>query len=234
MEVLRVEKLNVHFGMSQVLRDVSLTVNEGETIYLVGRNGAGKTTTLRSILGFVTPTSGKIIFKGDEITNLPPHERAKMGIGYAPEDRRIFPDLTIDENIKIAAWFSKGDREENIKFAYSFFPELKKMKNRLGMLTSGGEQKMIAVARALTLRANLLLLDEPLEGLAPALVERLVQKLNEIKSMGVSMLVAESNLSLVPEFAERLYVIERGEIIYEGEPKEVYESEEVMKIIRGF
>jgi len=229
------ENINVYIGTAHILRDVSLSIDKGETVYILGRNGAGKTTTMRSILGLVDVSSGKIIFKGKDITKLPTHIRVKMGIGYAPEDRKIFPDLTVDENIRMASWLASiKDIGESVEIAYSVFPELEKMKRRKGLFLSGGEQKMLAIARALAVRPSLLLLDEPLEGLAPILCERLIKRIFEIREMGVSMLVAESNLSLIPEFADKLYVIERGEIIYAGDPKKVYQDEKVMKIIRGY
>lgn len=233
MEVLKLEDINTYIGTAHIIRNLSLNVGSEEITYIVGRNGAGKTTTIKNILGIIPIASGNIFFKGQEITALPTHVRVKMGIGYAPEDRRIYPDLSVDENIRVASWLS-GSGEEGVEIAYSIFPELKRMKKRKGLHLSGGEQKMLAIARALATKPSLLILDEPLEGLAPVLVERLLKSIREIEKMGVSMLVAESNLSLVPDFTDNVYVIERGEVMFSGTLDEIYKNIEVMKVIRGF
>ncbi|MEM2169753.1 MAG: ABC transporter ATP-binding protein [Candidatus Bathyarchaeia archaeon] len=235
MAILDVKNINAYIGTAHILRNVSLTVEEGGVTLILGRNGAGKTTIMRSVLGLTDVRSGEILFKGKDLRELPTHLRIKAGIGYSPQDRRIFPDLTVEENIKMASWLrGVKDVEDVMKIVYSIFPELERMKGRKGLFLSGGEQKMLAIARALASKPSLLLLDEPFEGLAPVLCKRLLEKVLEIRRMGVAMLIAESNISLIPEFTEKLYVLERGEIVYIGGPKELYENENVMKIIRGY
>jgi branched-chain amino acid transport system ATP-binding protein len=234
-EILRLENVTVLIGGVYAVRNVSLNVNEGETACIVGRNGAGKTTLIKSILGLIPIASGKIVFRGRDVTKLPVPERIKLGMGYSPEDRKIFSSLTVDQNIRIASWFSTAeDKEKIVESVYSIFPELKEIKSRRGVATSGGQQKMLAIARALALQPSLLLLDEPLEGIAPALRGRLMESLNEIKKRGSSQIIAESNLFTIPKFTDKVYVMERGEIIYEGSLDEVYKNQDVMKVIRGF
>lgn len=237
--MLQLQNVNTFVGPAHVLRGISLTVGKAETVCLVGRNGAGKTTTINSIMCLLPVSSGRITLEGRDITRLPPHEKAKLGIGYAPEDCRVFPDLTVRENLKIAIWLSeawkKGERqrpdvEERI---FALFPELRGLMERKGLYLSGGEKKMLAIARAMALEPSILLLDEALEGLAPVVVTRFSQALAKIKEMGISMLVAESNLLTASKIADRLYAIDRGEIIYEGDPGRAFENEEVMKTIRG-
>ncbi|MFQ5710155.1 MAG: ABC transporter ATP-binding protein [Candidatus Geothermarchaeales archaeon] len=234
--VLELENVNVFLSGVQILRDVSLKVEEGETVCLVGRNGAGKTTTIKGIMGFYPVQSGKILFKGQDIVNLSPDEKAKLGLGYSPEDSALFPGLTVEQNLNIAFWHtkSKTPREVVEKRIFDAFTELKPLLARRSLFLSGGEKKMLAVSRALALDPSILLLDEPLEGLAPVAVARFAGGLEKIHEMGISMLVAESNIALAEKLANRLYAIDRGEIIYEGDPKKVYEDEEVMRTIRGY
>jgi len=179
------------------------------------------------------------MLQGRDITKLQPHQKARIGIGFAPEDSRIFQDLTADENLKIALWISeakkekkwnKSDIEERI---FNLFPELRRLMDRRGLHLSGGEKKMLAIARAMALDPSILLLDEAFEGLAPVVVNRFGEAVNKIKAMGVSVLIAESNLITASKIADRLYAMDRGEIIYEGDPKKVFQNEEVMKTIRG-
>jgi len=232
---LELNNIDVFIKKMHVLRDVSLNVNEKEIVCMVGRNGAGKTTTIKSILGLVPVKDGSIKFMGKDITKIPAQKRVRMGIGYAPEDRRIFPDLTAEENINIAARLLDPSRREEVKETiFQIFPELKKLLNRKGLYLSGGEQKMLAIARALAVSPRIVLLDEPLEGLAPLVAVRLIKAIREVKDLGISVLIAESNVARISELAERIYVIERGEIIFEGTPDEVQKREDVMRIIRGF
>ncbi|HUO62241.1 MAG TPA: ABC transporter ATP-binding protein [Terriglobales bacterium] len=234
--MLEVERLNTFRGPAHVLRDIGLRVGSAETVCLVGRNGAGKTTTIDSIMGLLPVRSGTVTFKGRDITRLPTHERALGGIGYAPEDAGIFPDLTVGENFLISQSLAKGGRKAGAGIdpsVFELFPEVRDFIGRRGLFLSGGQKKMVAIARALTLGPSILLLDEPFEGLAPVIVSRFIEAAKRIKAMGVSLLIAESNLMNASRVADRLYAIDRGEIIFEGPPARAFENPEVMKTIRG-
>lgn len=227
--VLELRDVSAVLGSVRVLRDISLKVGKGEVVALLGRNGAGKTTTMRTILGLVQPTGGSITFNGKEITKLPTQKIVNLGIGYAPEDRRIYPEHTVEENIKIALWMS-GLGSEVLETIFYLFPELKALMGRRGRYLSGGEQKMLAVARALPLARHLLLVDEPLEGLSPALVRKFTEKIRAIRdSQGISILVAEANAYNAMRVADRIYVIERGEVLFEGEPETLKSDEKLLK-----
>lgn len=232
--MLELDRINVFIKQVHVLRNVSLTVPKNEIVCLLGRNGAGKTTTIKSILGLIPVKSGRIIYNGEDITHLPPEKRVKLGIGYAPEDRRIYPDFTVEENIDLAARLIPQSERERVKEEiFAIFPELKPLRNRRGLYLSGGEQKMLAIARAMAMKPSLILLDEPLEGLAPKIVLRLSEAIREIKRKGISLLIAESNVANALKIATYIYVIERGEIIYKGRVEELHENQEIMKIVRG-
>ncbi len=213
ISVLKVENVSVNIAKIQVLRNVSIEVEEGKIVCLIGPNGAGKTTTLKGIMGLLKVVSGKIIFKGENITTMPPHERAKLGIGYAPEDRRLYPDFTVWENITFPAKILGISDEEITERVFKIFPELKDQTHRLAYTLSGGQQKMVAVARALATSPSLVLLDEPLEGLAPIVRSRFANGIEEMKNEGISVLLAESNISHVKSFADVVYRIKRGEIV---------------------
>jgi branched-chain amino acid transport system ATP-binding protein len=239
--MIDLERVNTFRGPAHILRDVSMTVKDAEAVCLVGRNGAGKTTTLDSIMGLLPVRSGTVTFQGRDITRLPTHQRAWLGIGYAPEDSGIFPDLTVDENLQISRWLAQSapgrkgsapdsDTEQRI---FSVFPEVRSFTQRRGLNLSGGQKKMVAIARAMALSPSILLLDEAFEGLAPVVVNRLIDAVKKIKGMGISLLIAESNLINASRVADRLYAIDRGEIIYHGDPRSVFDNEEVMKTIRG-
>jgi branched-chain amino acid transport system ATP-binding protein len=239
--MLEVERIETYRGAVQVLRGVSLRVAGGEAVVLVGRNGAGKTTTIETIMGLLPARAGAVSFQGDPITRLPAYQRALLGIGYAPEDAGIFPDLSVAENFRICEWLTRpktgndgrpgsGDAEERI---FAVFPEVKAFMHRRGLHLSGGQKKMVAVARAMALSPSILLLDEPFEGLAPVVVTRFIDAVNKIKAMGISLLIAESNLMTAIRIADRLYAIDRGEIIFEGSPKAVFANDAVMKTLRG-
>jgi branched-chain amino acid transport system ATP-binding protein len=239
--MLALEQINAYRGVAHVLRGVSLQVNNAEVVCLVGRNGSGKTTTIDCIMGLLAVRSGKIAFQGKDVTRLPPHERAKLGIGYAPEDTGIFPDLTVAENVQISKWLVGASRRgatpaadaETDRKIFELFPELHPLTQRRGFHLSGGEKKMTAIARAMALEPSILLLDEAFEGLAPVVVNRFRDAVNKIKDMGISLLIAESNLVTATKVADRLYAIDRGEIIFAGHPQEAFQNEEVMKTIRG-
>jgi branched-chain amino acid transport system ATP-binding protein len=239
--VLDVDRIETYRGRVQVLRGVSLRVAGGESVALVGRNGAGKTTTIETIMGLLPAHAGAISFKGNVITGLPAYQRALLGIGYAPEDAGIFPDLSVAENFHICEWLTRSTRgkeqgagrddvEERI---FAVFPEVKAFMDRRGLHLSGGQKKMVAVARAMALSPSILLLDEPFEGLAPVVVTRFIDAVNKIKAMGISLLIAESNLMAANRIADRLYAIDRGEIIFDGTPKDAQEHAEVMRTLRG-
>jgi branched-chain amino acid transport system ATP-binding protein len=233
--VLSVGALDVFIQSSHILRQVSLEVGEREVVCLVGRNGAGKTTTLRAIMGYLRPQSGRVVFQGEEIQGRRTHEIAMKGLGFAPEDSGIFADLTVAENIEIATWTRPGGRSapERIEAAYGVFPVLRGYAGRKGPAMSGGERKMLSIARALALDPELLLLDEPFEGLSPAIIPAVAAGIGAITRRGHAILLAESNIHHVPDFAARLYVIERGEIIFAGRPDEVHRDAGVMRVIGG-
>jgi branched-chain amino acid transport system ATP-binding protein len=233
--MLSVHSIDVYIKSSRILRDVSLEVGEGEVVCLIGRNGAGKTTTLRTVMGYLRPEKGTLSFRGVDIAKKSTYEISRMGIGYAPEDSGIFPDLTINENIEISTWTrtTVKSEDERVKLAYEVFPVLKSYRERKGTQMSGGERKMLSIARALALDAELFLLDEPFEGLSPAIVPQLAESIQEITKMGPSMIICESNIYHVPDFTDLLFVIERGEIIFSGKPEEVAQEKDVLKIIAG-
>ncbi len=234
--MLRVEELYVSISNIEVLRGVHLQAEQKSVVGLVGRNGAGKTTTFKTIMGFYKPRRGKIIFEGKDITKLPPHTRARIGLGYVPEDARVFPWLTVRENIDLALYLAKNlDRAEEVwEKILLVFPEIKRLIDRYGYHLSGGEKKMVAIARALATSPKYLLLDEAFEGLAPVVVKRFRNAIKTIvEELGIGIVMAESNINIATMLAEKVYVIERGEIIFEGSPEEVTKNKEVMTIISG-
>jgi len=233
--MLSVQHLNVHILTSHILHDVSIEVGARELVCLVGRNGAGKTTTLRTVMGYVKPTSGTITFKGEPLLGLPTHAIATRGLGFSPEESGIFADLTVAENIEIATWTRPSSRPETerLEAAYAAFPKLRAYGRRGGTQLSGGERKMLSIARALALDPDMLLLDEPFEGLSPAIIPALGESIAAIAARGQAILIAESNIHHVPEYAARLYVIERGEIVFAGPPSDAGRDPAVLKIIGG-
>jgi len=235
MTTLSVRELDVFIETSHILRRVSLEVGPREVVCLVGRNGAGKSTLLRTVMGYLRPRGGHITFKDTEIAGRPTYEIAKAGIGFAPEDSAIFADLTVAENIHIATWTRPGGRpaRERIEAAYAVFPVLRGYASRKGPAMSGGERKMLSIARALALDPELLLLDEPFEGLSPAIIPTVADGIAAITRQGHAILLAESNIHHVPAFAARLYVIERGEIVFAGRPDEARRDAAVLRVIGG-
>jgi branched-chain amino acid transport system ATP-binding protein len=231
--MLSVRGIDVSIQASQILRAVSLDVGAREVVCLVGRNGAGKTTTLRTIMGYLRPRAGTITFRGERIDGRRTHEIAKLGVGWAPEDSGIFPDLTVAENIEIATWTRPGGRPaaERIARAYEVFPVLKGYAARKGPEMSGGERKMLSIARALALDPEMLILDEPFEGLSPAIVPVISESIATMTRLGHSILLAESNIHHVPDYADRLYIIERGEIIFAGKPHDAWRDAAVVRIV---
>jgi branched-chain amino acid transport system ATP-binding protein len=233
--VLRLDAVNVFIQSSHILRDVSLTVAPGTLVCLVGRNGAGKSTVLRTVMGYLRPASGRIDLDGEPLAGLPTHAIARRGVGYAPEEGGIFGDLTVAENVEIATWTQPAGRPaaERVALAYEVFPQLRAYAARGGTHLSGGERKMLSIARALALDPRLLLLDEPFEGLSPAIIPQVAGSIAAIAGQGRAILLAESNIHHVPPETSRLYVIERGEILYEGPPDGARRDPAVLRVIGG-
>ena len=228
--ILKVDQINTFYGQSHVLQGISFLITEGEVVSLLGRNGVGKTTTLRSIMGLTPPRSGKIFLHSADIVGKPPFQIAKMGIGYVPDDRRIFPDLTLFENLELARRLSsKGKVQWTFEKVYELFPVFIDLKQRRGTQLSGGEQKMLAIGRALMKNPALLLLDEPSEGLAPLIVQNLAEVIGRIRSEGVTILLADQNLKFCRKTSDRGYILEKGMIQYQGLMEEIWQNEEIVK-----
>ena len=212
--MLVVESLDVDINRTPILRNIGLTIDKGEIIGLIGRNGAGKTTFLRSVMGLIPVNAGSVVHGRDELNNLPAYKRAHMGFGYMPEDRRLVPEMTAEQNILVPVW-STGieDFQSRLKWIYKIIPECQKFRETPATSLSGGQQKLVALARALMVGSNLLLLDEPTEGIAPVLAIRMGEILASLKAEGVSIIIAESNDAHVADVIDRTYVIERGSIV---------------------
>lgn len=209
--MLKAQGIHVSIQSVVALRGLSIAVADGSMVGLVGRNGAGKTTMLRTIMGHLTPTQGEISFDGQDLARVDRHERAAMGIGYMPEDRGLVPELTVEENILVPVWVSKSLKaDQRLAFVYQVLPELKDMRDRRAMLLSGGQQKLVALARALAVGTRLLLLDEPFEGVAPALSKRLGDVIAGLKGSNVSVLIAQSDLNHSRKLVDAEFVVERG------------------------
>ena len=231
--MLEVARLEVEIQNSEILRGVSFNVSAGELVCLVGRNGAGKTTTLRTIMGYLGSRSGVIRLADLDLAGKSTLERARLGIGYSPEDSEVFGELTVAENIELPTWTRATGKsaEERIALAYQVFPNLRRYENRPGTHLSGGERKMLSIARALALDADLLLLDEPFEGLSPAIIPAIRDSIHEIVKLGRTVLIAESELQHVPDYADRIYVMERGELVFGGTLDQARRDATVRRII---
>ena len=228
--ILNIDQINTFYGQSHVLQGVSLFIHKGEVVCLLGRNGVGKTTTLRSIIGLTPPRSGHILLKGIDVAGKHPFQIAQMGIGYVPDDRRIFADLTLFENLELARRLSKkGKAQWTFEKIYELFPVFIDLKERRGNQLSGGEQKMLAIGRALMKNPDLILLDEPSEGLAPLVVQNLVEVIARIRSEGVTILLADQNLKFCRKTSDRGYILEKGMIQYQGVMEEIWQNEEIVK-----
>jgi branched-chain amino acid transport system ATP-binding protein len=225
--VLAVEEVFTSYGLSQVLFGVSLEVAAGECVCLLGRNGVGKTTTMRSIMGLTPPRQGRVMWKGRDVSGRQPYQIADLGIGFVPEDRRIFADLTVWENLDVAARRRGGTTAWTLERVFDLFPKLRELVDRQGGFLSGGEQQMLTIARTLMGNPELLLLDEPSEGLAPLVVDHLKEQIARLKQDGLTILLAEQNVDFCLHLADRVYVLEKGRIRYEGTAASFREDESI-------
>jgi branched-chain amino acid transport system ATP-binding protein len=225
--ILAVEEIYTAYGLSQVLFGVSLEVAAGECVCLLGRNGVGKTTTMRSIMGLTAPRQGRVVWKGRDIAGREPYQVADLGIGFVPEDRRIFADLSVWENLDVAARSRDGTAAWTLERVFDLFPKLRELVSRQGGFLSGGEQQMLTIARTLMGNPELLLLDEPSEGLAPLVVDHLKEQIARLKQDGLTILLAEQNVEFCLDLADRVYVLEKGHIRYEGTSASFREDESI-------
>jgi branched-chain amino acid transport system ATP-binding protein len=228
---LEVRGIDAYYGDSHILYDLTLDVGEGEVVCLLGRNGAGKTTTLKSIIGLVPPRGGRIALRGVDVAGLPPFRIARLGIGYVPEERRVFGNLTVAENLEVArrTWANGSGSAFTAERVFELFPHLRPMRDRLAGGMSGGEQQMLTIARTLMGRPAVLLLDEPSEGLAPLVVQMLSEQLARLKDTGLTMLVAEQNVHFVSGLGDRVYILENGMVHYQGAMTEFLANEDVRR-----
>ncbi len=227
--ILILKDINTYYGTSHVLQNISLEVDSAEVVALLGRNGVGKTTTLRSIIGLTPPKSGSIVFNGQEVQGRPPYALASLGIAYMPDDLRIFPDLTCEENLEIAARVTKRTGYWNMQRVTDLFPVLHTRRKQKGLNMSGGEKKMLSLGRALMANPDLVLLDEPSEGLAPLIVRMLADVINTIRENGVTVLLADQNLRFCRRVCDRGYIIEKGRIVHSDSMVGIMSNEEVVK-----
>ena len=231
MSVLALEGLVAGYGPIRVVRDVSLSVGEGEVVALLGRNGAGKTTTLKATLGMVRVFSGRVLYRGREVTRLATHRRAMLGMGYVPDDRRIFPELTVRENLQVAIKPRLRNAHWTLTRIYQLMPWLREIQRRRGGFLSGGEQQMLTIARTMMGNPEVLLLDEPTEGLAPHFVRLISDLVKELKASGTAVLLAEQNLRFITPLADRVYVLESGELRLEGTTAAMADKQEIRALL---
>jgi len=231
MSLLEIDAINTFYGDSHILFDVSMEVGRNEVVALLGRNGAGKTTTLRSIMGVLAPKTGRVRLDGHEIQGRPPYEIARMGMQLVPEDRAIFGQLTVEENLRLAAL--SAEKAWSLDRVYEFFPRLKERRRSGGRQLSGGEQQMLAIARALIRDAQIILLDEPFEGLAPLIVRDLVRISRELAEQGRTILVVEQNVVAALSFSHRVYVVNNGHVVWTGTPAALQADPALMKTHLG-
>ncbi len=218
MALLELSHIETYYGDSHILFDLSITVEAGEVVCLLGRNGAGKTTTVRSVAGLTPPRTGAIVLRGRDIAGLPPFRIARLGIGFVPEDRRVFPNLTVHENLEVArrTWGNGSATPWSEERVFDLFPILRERRRQAGGTLSGGEQQMLTIARTLMGNPDILLLDEPSEGLAPIVVEALRAQLARLKASGLTIVLAEQNVRFVSELGDRVYILEKGMVRYQG------------------
>lgn len=224
---LEVREINTYYGLSHILFDVSLQVDQGEVVVLLGRNGAGKTTTMRSIMGLTPPKTGAVTFKGQNVSGLMPYRIARMGMGFVPEDRRVFPDLTVKANLDVGRKGSNG--KWTCERIYEYFPRLHELSHRLAGCLSGGEQQMLTIARTLMGNPELVLLDEPSEGLAPIIVKVLGDFIDVMKQDGITVLLCEQNVKFALKHSDRAYIVDNGHIKYHGTIADLEKDEEIKK-----
>lgn len=230
--MLKLNGINTYYGESHILRDLSLTIERGELATLLGRNGAGKTTTVKTIMGILSPSSGTITLNEKNIVGLSPHEVAKLGVGFVPEDRRIFSSLTVVENIMFPVW-GRGKEGWGLEKIFNFFPALRARAGNKGAQLSGGEQQMLAIARILRAKMDLILLDEPTEGLAPLLIRSIGEIIKEIKNSGLTILLIEQNTRFATKFADRHHILYGGGIVYSEINDKFKQDQEVQKRYLG-
>jgi branched-chain amino acid transport system ATP-binding protein len=230
MNALEAEGLNTYYGKSHILHDVSLTAAEGKITTLLGRNGAGKSTTMKTLMGLVPARTGKVRVFGQEVSRLPPYRIAAMGVGYVPEGRRIFPNLTVDDNLRVPL---ERPGQFTIERVYQLFPRLAERKRNLGRQLSGGEQEMLSIGRALLINPRLLILDEPSQGLAPLIVREVFRIVRQMRTDGISVLLVEQNVRASLEVADDAYVLENGEIVYSGTAAELAADEHRIQALAG-
>lgn len=237
--ILTLEKVNTFYGRSHILQGISLELGEGELVLLIGRNGVGKTTTLKTVMGVQTPSSGKILFNEEEITGLRPHKIARRGIAYVPEERRIIPNLTVFENLKlgmlIRGKLARNEINETIDEVFGYFPRLKERIHHRGDNLSGGEQQMLAIARGMVSKPKLILIDEPTEGLMPLMVEEIAEILRRLLEIGVTVLLVEQNYDMAFSLSEkaRVYIMEKGTICYHAPVNEIINNREPLEKFCG-
>ncbi len=232
--MLEIRGLNAGYGEVQVLWDVSLRVEKGEIVSLIGANGAGKTTTLRSVMGIVKPFRGEIVFNGRDITGLPTHRIVRMGLSLVPEGRHLFPKMTVMDNLRMGAYAVDGSKYRDLlERVFQIFPVLKERKDQLASTLSGGEQQMLAIARGLMSDPQVLMLDEPSLGLAPKIVKRVMKVVSEIREEGVTILLVEQNAKISLEISDRGYVLETGRVVLEGGSEELLRNEHVRRAYLG-
>ena len=233
--MLKVENLEVFYGVINAIKGVSFEVNKGEIIALIGSNGAGKTTILHTITGLVKPKSGSILFKGQELTKVPAHKIVKMGMAHVPEGRRIFPQLSVYENLKLGAFIlnDKKKFDENLKYVYDHFPRLKERKNQIAGTLSGGEQQMLAMGRALMSNPEIILMDEPSMGLSPIYVSEIFNIIKEVSADGTTVLLVEQNAKKSLAIADRAYVLETGKIVLSGDADDLLHDDNIKKAYLG-
>ena len=224
--MLELDNVHAYYGNSHVLHGVTLRVDRGEVVSLLGRNGAGKSTTVLAIMGYLPPAPGRVVYDGADLAGVPPHALARRGFGFVPQERGVFPSLTVEENLTVAA--RRGEGRWTLPLAYELFPRLAERKANLGFQLSGGEQQMVAIARALMLNPDVILLDEPSEGLAPIVVEEIVTVLRKLKGEGLAVLLVEQNLRVALDLADRHYVMSKGQVCYTGTSAELSGDERVL------
>ena len=233
--MLELKDVNAGYGTFQALFDISLEVNAGEAVAVIGPNGAGKTTLMRVISGMTTPFSGDLKMERQSLTTIPPHQIVELGIAHVPENRRLFPGMTVEDNLKLGAFAKKarGDSKKSLDFVYELFPRMKERRNQLAGTMSGGEQQMCAIGRAIMSGPKLLLMDEPSAGLAPVVVQQVFGLVRRIREEGYTVLIVEQNVQQVLKVVDRAYLLEAGQLIDSGKSSDLLESETVRKAYMG-